>query len=89
MTALKEIQQQMHALIEGTLSQGEADALTRRITSDPAAARAYADAMLLAERQSDSVAGCERAEETCDREAKAGDRPSMFRRLYRMLGGDS
>jgi anti-sigma factor RsiW len=89
MASAEEVQQQLHALIEGSLSREEADALTVRITSDPQVARAYADAMLASGRPPRSEASYDDAALPCDDEAEAGDRSNMFRRLCRMFSRES
>lgn len=89
MTSTEEVQQQLHALIEGRLSPDDADALTARITSDPQVARAYADSMLASGRPPRCEVSYDDAALPCDDEAKTGDRPNMFRRLCRMFSRES
>jgi len=89
MTSAEEVQQQLHALIEGRLSREEADAITARITSDPQVARAYADAVLESGRPPRCEVDYDEAALPCGDEAQAGDRPNMFRRLCRMFSRES
>lgn len=75
MSSAEQLEQQLLALIEGRLNDGEAEALTRRITSDPEVARAYAEAKLEWEERAESPSDCD------------GGRPGLLRRLCRLFGG--
>jgi anti-sigma factor RsiW len=66
MSSTDSIEQQLDAYIAGCLCGAEAEAIEQQITSDPAVARAYADARLRADACANGKSSCEVHDDPCE-----------------------
>ena len=82
MNPAETVEQQLEAYLAGSLCRAEAKAFERRITSEPAVARAYADAKL----QADASAACD---ESPHDEACETHQSGLIGRICRFFGGQS